>query len=87
MVGFGGPLDTPPALKLSKSNVLEPVGGAGVEGTTFKVVALLTLWLGGPLSETVAVKGNVPVAAGVPLSTPPRLRVSPSSEPLVTVQL
>jgi len=59
--------------------VLKPVGGAGVTGTTFNVIALLTLWLGGPLSETVAIKGNVPVVVGVPLSTPLLFREIPST--------
>jgi len=58
--------------------VLKPVGGAGVEGVTLSVNDLLAVCPGEPLSETLAVKGNVPVALAIPLRMPLLSRLSPS---------
>ena len=85
VVGFVGPLAdwvTPAALKLSKSNVLKPVGGAGVAGTTFSDIDLLRVCAGEALSETVAVKMEVPVVGGVPLNTPAGVKLSQFGSPV-----
>lgn len=73
----GGEMATPGAVFVGcVTKVRKATGGTGT--TTFSVIVLLALCIGEELSATAAVKLNVPVAVGMPLSTPLLLKFRPS---------